>query len=372
MTVQYTDLVASQGGFFKLLIRWRGSVYKTVWQDIVVYLIFFYVISFIYRFALNDSERRLFEKVVISFTRYRTLIPVSFVLGFYVALVVSRWWDIYRSMPWPDTLAILASTYIPGSNRGSRTVRNSVLRYINLGIAITFATVSPVVKDKLSTIQDLRREGYVTDKEMQILRRLDEQTDQHKAWVPIMWATKTLQQARQDGLIASDIALQTLVEEILSLRLKCGSLLGYYGNNIPLVYTQVVTIAVYAYFTFSLLGEQFLDTTKGYDGQLVDFYVPIFALLQLFFYLGWLKVAEALLNPFGDDDHDFEFLSYLERNIKMSKLLCDAMPSDLPPDMEEAENIASGKVFVVKGVSTNRSSGNDNMAAKDRFKNSLI
>ncbi|XP_069158967.1 bestrophin-3-like [Procambarus clarkii] len=353
MTVQYTDAVASQGGCgsFKLLARWRGSVYKTVWQDILIYLLFYFTISFIYRFALPDKERKMFEKVVLHFTRYRNVIPVSFVLGFYVALVVSRWWDIYRSMPWPDTTAILANTYVPGMNRGARTTRVTVLRYVNLSIAITFATISPVVKDKLNTVHDLKREGYITENELHILSKLDEQTDQHKAWVPIMWACKTLQRARHEGLIASDIGLQIIVDEILSIRLKCGSLLGYYGNNIPLVYTQVVTIAVYIYFAFSLLGEQFLDPTKGYDNQQVDYYVPLFALLQLFFYLGWLKVAEALLNPFGDDDHDFEFLKYLERNIKMSKLLCDAMPSDLPPGVDEADTQTqfNGKM-VVKSI----------------------
>ncbi|XP_045606218.1 bestrophin-2 [Procambarus clarkii] len=338
MTVQYTDEVASQGGCgsFKLLIRWRGSVYKTVWQDILVYLIFYFTISFIYRFALPEKERKIFEKIVLHFTHYRDVIPVSFVLGFYVGLVVGRWWDIYRTVPWPDAAAILAATYVPGMNREARRVRVTLLRYVNLSIAITFATISPVVKERLRTIYDFRREGYITEHELHILNKLEEQTDQHKAWVPIMWACKTLQRARHEGLITCDVALRALIDEVLSIRLKCGSLLGYYGNNIPLVYTQVVTVAVYIYFAFSLLGEQFLDPTKGYSDQLVDYYVPLFALLQLFFYLGWLNVAAALLNPFGDDDHDFEFLKFLERNIQMSKLLSETAPSDLPRGLDDS------------------------------------
>lgn len=29
-------------------------------------------------------------------------------------------------------------------------------------------------------------------------------------------------------------------------------------------------------------------------------------ILELFFIMGWVKVAEALLNPLGEDDDDFE------------------------------------------------------------------
>lgn len=30
------------------------------------------------------------------------LIPLSFVLGFYVAYVAARWWNQYLAIPWPD------------------------------------------------------------------------------------------------------------------------------------------------------------------------------------------------------------------------------------------------------------------------------
>lgn len=83
-----------------------------------------------------------------------------------------------------------------------------------------------------------------------------------------------------------------------------------------------MTIAVYSFFLFSLIGEQFLDPAQQYYKEAsIDLYVPIFALLQLFFYVGWLKVAEALLNPFGADDHDFEFLPLLKRHTEVGGLL---------------------------------------------------
>lgn len=53
---------------------------------------------------------------------------------------------------------------------------------------------------------------------------------------------------------------------------------------------QVVTIAVYSFFVACLIGRQFLDPSQGYTGHELDLGLPIFTLLQFFFYVGWLKV----------------------------------------------------------------------------------
>jgi len=45
---------------------------------------------------------------------YGDLIPIAFVLGFYVSVVIKRWWDQYICMPWPDNLAMFVSTLVHG------------------------------------------------------------------------------------------------------------------------------------------------------------------------------------------------------------------------------------------------------------------
>lgn len=58
---------------------------------------------------------RIFERVRQYFGAQSESIPMSFVLGFYVSLVVKRWWEQYKLLPWPDTLALFISAGIPGA-----------------------------------------------------------------------------------------------------------------------------------------------------------------------------------------------------------------------------------------------------------------
>ncbi|KAJ8367790.1 hypothetical protein SKAU_G00078180 [Synaphobranchus kaupii] len=105
-----------------------------------------------------------------------------------------------------------------------------------------------------------------------------------------MWFVNLTMRARTEGRINNDVALTAILNELNSLRSQCMKLYSYDWISLPLVYTQVVTVAVYSFFLACLIGRQFLDPAQGYPGHDLDFYLPIFTLLQFFFYVGWLKV----------------------------------------------------------------------------------
>ncbi|XP_039554139.1 bestrophin-2-like, partial [Passer montanus] len=155
--------------------------------------------------------------------------------------------------------------------------------------------------------------GFLTREERRRLEGL--RSPHNKFWVPCVWFGALARRARSEGRIGDDCALKLLME-LSRFRAQCSLLFHYDWISVPLVYTQVVTIAVYTFLLTCLLGRQFLDPSRGYPGHELDLGVPVFTLLQLFFYLGWLKVAEQLINPFGEDDDDFETNTLIDRNFQ--------------------------------------------------------
>ena len=81
-------------------------------------------------------------------------------------------------------------------------------------------------------------------------------------------------------------------------------------------YTQVTTISILLYFLVALFGRQYLVPPPGhldnttfnasdivtsieksaYKPHTPDLYFPFFTIVEFLCYMGWIKVAESLLN----------------------------------------------------------------------------
>ena len=116
MTVSYSSDIFNTGAcgspFFQLLFRWRGSFYKLIWRDLIFYVVAYLTLSIIYRFALPLEAQYLFEQIVLACKKMADNTPITFVLGFYVSILVGRWWAEFLLMPWPDNLAVQVSVVI--------------------------------------------------------------------------------------------------------------------------------------------------------------------------------------------------------------------------------------------------------------------
>ncbi|KAH8379257.1 hypothetical protein KR009_003954 [Drosophila setifemur] len=334
MTVTYTSSVSTSSvlsNFLGLLMRWRGSIYKLVWADILVFIGAYTILAVIYRLLLNDRGKWMFEQMAAYCLQHGSLLPLSFVLGFYVSIVMKRWWEQYTTIPWPDPIAILVSSSLHGYDDRARAMRRTILRYVCLCQVIVFTMISPRVKRRFPTYNQIIEAGFLLENEKTIIETLDQAFPNYpKHWMPIVWAASIVMRARSENKIRDDYAVKTIIDELNKFRGYCGFLLYYDWVSVPMVYTQVVTLAVYAYFLFAMLGQQYTKDTELRDGHRVIQWFPILTLLQFFFYMGWLKVAEVLINPFGEDDDDFELNWIIDRNITVSYFIVDEMHQEHP------------------------------------------
>ena len=51
-----------------------------------------------------------------------TGLPLTFLLGFYVSLVVKRWWEQYCFLPWPDSLAFFLRGLVTGGGQENNRI----------------------------------------------------------------------------------------------------------------------------------------------------------------------------------------------------------------------------------------------------------
>ncbi|XP_025989330.1 bestrophin-4 isoform X2 [Solenopsis invicta] len=332
MTVSYTAEVATCRGlgcFLKLLLRWRASIYKLVWLDLTLFLFIYYALSGIYRLLLNEEQKRVFESVVAYCNEYSDLIPLSFVLGFYVSIVMTRWWNQYMAIPWPDSIAVFVSSTIHGNDERGRLMRRTIVRYVCVCLTMVLTNVAPRVKKRFPTLEHFVDSGLLLENELAIFKSLNAKFPKpSKHWLPIVWASSIVTRARKEGRIRDDFAVKTLIDELNKFRGMCGNISHYDTISVPLVYTQVVTIAAYSYFLSTVMGRQWIQNSNS--NSTIDLYFPVFATLQFFFYMGWLKVAETLINPFGEDDDDFEVNWLIDRNLQVSYLIVDEMHHEHP------------------------------------------
>jgi bestrophin-2 len=100
-------------------------------------------------------------------------------------------------------------------------------------------------------------------------------------------------------------------------------------------YSQVITLTVYTYLFSNLFGHQYLEPKdnmkldmfteigvsiskdKPFDLHTPVVHIPLFTIIEFIAYLGWIKVAETLLNPWGDDDEDFQINYLIDRNFQV-------------------------------------------------------
>uniref|UniRef100_A0A0M3HMH4 Bestrophin homolog n=1 Tax=Ascaris lumbricoides TaxID=6252 RepID=A0A0M3HMH4_ASCLU len=354
MTISYQLDVsrASAISFFRLLFRWRASLWKNVLKELLVWCTLYFIIAFCYRspFIMTDAQRTTFENLITYLNTQLNYIPLTFILGFYVSTIVQRWTIVFTNMGYIESEALLISSYVQGDDEETKMMRRSMVRYMCLSQLLVYRDISVGVRKRFPTHQSIVQAGFMLDHEKEKLESI--KLDYDKYWVPINWSYTLFFEARRAEKIASDAMTNKLCDEMKVFRNNLQMLCNYDWVPIPLVYPQVVMIAVYFYFTVSLVSRQFTPSHRNNPAKgEIDVVVPVMTIIQFVFFVGWMKAAEVLLNPMGEDDDDFECNFLLDKNLATSLSIVDDCRGDAPP-VEPDQFWLSGHVDPIYSAST--------------------
>lgn len=66
MTVTYSRRVADAGlgTFFNLLLRWKGSIYKLLYRELVIFTLLYCFLSVVYRYHVKTPPLDLLRDIV--------------------------------------------------------------------------------------------------------------------------------------------------------------------------------------------------------------------------------------------------------------------------------------------------------------------
>ncbi|VDO40879.1 unnamed protein product [Haemonchus placei] len=342
MTVNYNLCVATSHPWtiLRILLRWRGSVWKAVGIESAIWLLLYILISVIRRQLLSAEQQSHFEKAARVLDQHMRDIPTDFMLGFFVTVIVTRWSTLFNNIGLIENLAHAISACIRGSDDATRTRRRNIIRYCVVAQLLAFRDISVQVRKRFPTMDTIVASGFLMRHELEELEGLNSAAahmGKHGClygltWIPIEWAITLLKKARyNDETISSDILLVKCLEELRRFRTNLLTLTNYDWVPIPIMYPQLVSLAVHLFFFIALFSRQFSPS----DDTTVEYVIPLMSCLQFTFYMGWLKVAEALLNPFGEDDDDFECNFLLDRNLVIGISIVDDGNDRVPEQMKD-------------------------------------
>ncbi|EGT48533.1 hypothetical protein CAEBREN_21490 [Caenorhabditis brenneri] len=318
MTISYDE------EFSSLMLRWRGSIWKAVLKDLIGFYIAYYIVLAFQWYLLDEKGKEYFTGWIMWCEIGAQYIPLSFLLGFFVSLIVARWWEQFNCISWPDKMMIMVSACLPGNE--NLVVRQTIARWSSLQAAIAWSGVSVKTLKRFPTERHMVASKLMTEEEYDLYMNTDAP---HGKWfIPILWIVNLIKQQKQKGVIDS-IQMDMLLKQVYSYRDGFAMLFVYDWIKIPLVYTQVVAIATYGYFFICLIGRQPKLDQRSMEKEITILF-PIFTTFQMLFYLGWLKVGQYLMNPFGEDDDDFELNYVLDRNTAIAHMMASELADQLP------------------------------------------
>ena len=258
---------------------------------------------------------------------------LTFLVGFYVSFIVRNWWQNMKLLPFLDSLCMsLCSYLIVDASLGEdnfeisvnrkkvkvKQFKKDVCRYVLLSWTMSFCRISCRLKRLFNSPKVFHQRGLLTISEHKKLRTFHEDGWLERWATPLLWANKMICSVRklehsEPNDIPPLIVKDTTRVEIALLKIQNAleQLNKEYYFTIPSLMHQVISSALYIFFFLGVLAGQNLSiytNDSPIEGHNTASIIARLALNFPFYFcakymllIGWIKLAEDLQNPFGED-----------------------------------------------------------------------
>ncbi|KAK4016896.1 bestrophin-3 isoform X1 [Daphnia magna] len=311
------------GESFKILFRWKHSVYRLLWEPFLIYVISYISLSLLYDYVLSANARVDFEAIAAYCSKYTSSLPIVLLLGFFTSTSMQRWFSVFNTMPGTaKVIAIFVLALKENAADGAQMIQQ-YSRWILLSWTFTFRLICQPLKKLYPDLQSLQNAGLMLEHERihleQVQSKHSSESDHYLSLAVLDWNLAMLKRCSRQGLFTIPADCNRQVDALMAFKKSCCNTLKFSSKNIPVALIQVVTITVYSIGVASLMARQLAD--KNPATSFITGYFPMLNTFQYFLYLSWLRFGAMASNPFGEDDDDIDITKLLQSHIEDAQRL---------------------------------------------------
>jgi len=255
--------------------------------------------------ALDSSELEAISNYLNTF--------IPFILGLYVALSLSRWWDlrtlgIGTVLDSCQNIALITAAMTPRQGPDFSAYQDQLLKYALASISLIVNMCRPAGSTSVDVLGP-KRDNLLTTAELGVIGNIPWRSRASVIWTWILLlATKVMEEnaiapSKHRDVIAQVVKSIDAIEKITT----------YLQSQLPFAYVHLVTLLVnlnnlvMAMKCGVVIAAQWEQKNYMYMGMQVIYLYTVPTLYQ-----GLLSVSYIIHDPFGEDLLDFPLMAYQE------------------------------------------------------------
>jgi hypothetical protein len=250
----------------------------------------------------------------------------AFLLGIFAQMLFDRWWQtrllIEKLFAEIRDTCVITVSIITGKDNHSRNVRHDLVRWAILGAYLVEKEI-----DGKDNFREAVQMKYLKEREWDEIEKCENKNTYH---LPYQWGFDTVLRLNESPLCTNKSLVHDLALSFNQQRKMCTDILMYLNTPMPYIYIHLMTLICKVDLLFTSIACGTLVGQAIHNKQPLTVAISyLIVLLANMLIEGLLRLHVVLSDPFGDDNCDFPWSTYMKdviRQCKIFKEQHDKMP----------------------------------------------